>query len=90
MEDIKDEIRKACPDIVDDGSRPFRAYWTGYGSLGLEATIEAHFRIKLLSDQFWQNRQNMLVAINKAVKRNGMEFAVVDEKIVNAMFKNVR
>jgi hypothetical protein len=89
MDDIKEEIRQACHEVIEDGSRPFRAYWTRYGTMGLEATVEAHFRIKLLGDPFWQNRQNMLVAINRAVKKNGMEFAVVDEKILRAIYRDI-
>lgn len=90
LEDIKDEIRKACPDVIVDGSRPFRAFWTGYGRTGLEVTIQAHFRIKLVSNDFWVNRQNMLMAINRAVKKNGIEFSVVDEDLLNALYKNIK
>ena len=90
MQDIKDEIRKACPEVIDDGSRAFRAYWTNYGTLGLEVTVEAHFRIRILGDPFWENRQNMLMAINRAVKKNRMEFAVVDDDLVNGIFKNLK
>lgn len=87
MEDIKDEIIKACPEVITDGTRPFRAFWTGYGTVGLEATVDAHFRIKLLGTPFWENRQNMLIAINAAVKKNRMEFLAVDEKLFNALYK---
>ena len=88
LEDIKNEIRLACPEVIDDGTRPFRCYWTGYGPTGLEVTIEAHFRIKLLGEDFWINRQNMLMAINRAVRRNQIEFSVVDEDLLNAIYKN--
>lgn len=90
MEDIKNEIKVACPEVIVDGSRPFRAYWTGYGTLGLEVHVEAHFRIKLLGVPFWENRQKMLVAINDAVKKNGMEFAAVNEELLNAILKKAK
>lgn len=88
MQDIKDEIVKACPEVITDGSRPFRAFWTGYGPAGLEVTVDAHFRIKLLGNPFWENRQNMLIAINKAVKKNKMEFVALDERLFKALYKN--
>ncbi|CAB9504732.1 Mechanosensitive ion channel [Seminavis robusta] len=85
MDDIKDEIRKACPQLIEDGSRPFRAFWTSYGTTGLEATVEAHFRVKLLGDPFWENRQNMLIAINRAVKKNRVELVhLLDEEFFQA------
>ena len=87
MEDIKEEIIKACPDVITDGSRPFRAFWTGYGPVGLDVTVDAHFRIKLLGNPFWENRQNMLIAINKAVKKNRVEFLAVDERLFQVLFK---
>jgi len=87
LEDIKDEIRTACPDVIDDGTRPFRAFWTGYGKTGLEVTVEAHFRIKLLGNDFWVNRQNMLMAINRAVHKNKIEFSVIDQEILSAIYK---
>ena len=87
LEDIKEEIIKACPDVILDGSRPFRAFWTGYGQSGLDVTVDAHFKIKLLGNPFWENRQNMLIAINKAVKKNKMEFLAVDEKLLDALYK---
>jgi small-conductance mechanosensitive channel len=87
LEDIKDEIRKSCPEVIDDGSRPFRAYFTNYNSFWLDCIVDAHFRVKLLGDAYYENRQNMLLAINRAVKKNNIEFALVDEEMVNALFK---
>lgn len=77
LEDVKNEIKDACPELITDGSRPFRVFWSGYNKRGLVVTITCHFRIKLLGDPYWENRQNMMMAINRAVKKNRMEFAVV-------------
>lgn len=90
MEDIKDEIRKACPELIDDGTRPFRCFWTDYGHTGLEVSVNANFRIKLLGDAYYENRQNMLIAIRKAVKKNKMEFAVLDEETIERLYDTMR
>ena len=81
-QDIKDEIRTACPAVIDDGSRPFRVFWCNYDRTGLEVSIDVSFRIKLLSDEYHENRQNMLIAIRNAVKKNDMKFAVIDEDVI--------
>ena len=80
---IKDEIRKVCPRVIDDGSRPFRAFMTGYHADHISAVVDAHFKVPRLGDAFWENRQNVLLAINKAVEDFGMEFAVVDVTAVS-------
>lgn len=41
LEDIKAEIRAACPELIDDGSRPFRAVLSDYQSSHLEVHVEA-------------------------------------------------
>lgn len=58
--------------------------------MGLEVTVEAHFRIRLTTVAFWENRQNMLIAIHGAVKKNKMELVHVDEELLKAIYKNAK
>jgi hypothetical protein len=43
---------------LDDGSRPFRAYWTDYND---ESTWESGHtpRLKPIGDEYWENRQKV-------------------------------
>jgi small-conductance mechanosensitive channel len=75
LDSIKSEIKKRCPRLVRDGSRPFRVYWTGYGEDYLEVVVDTHHNIPPTGDQYYINRQNVLLAINRAVKDHGIEFA---------------
>jgi small-conductance mechanosensitive channel len=77
LKDIKTEIRANCPAIITDGSRPFRCYWTGYNSDHLEVMVDAHFRIKPVGDVYYENRQRVLQAIDRAVKKSKMEFHII-------------
>ena len=72
-QDIKAEIRTACPSIITDGSHPFRCYWDNYGKDGLEVFVNAHFRIPPVGDAYYENRQECLLAIDRAVRKNGIE-----------------
>ncbi len=72
LENIKASIRTACPELIDDGSRPFRAVWTDYGSNYLEVQVEAHFNIPPISPDYHANRETMLHSINGAVKESGI------------------
>jgi small-conductance mechanosensitive channel len=71
---IKEEIRLACPALITDGSRPFRAYWTDYNDEYLGVMVDTHFRLKPIGDEYWENRQKVLQAIDKAVKKVGVSF----------------
>jgi small-conductance mechanosensitive channel len=76
LESIKEEIRESCPALITDGSRPFRAVWTDYGEDNLQVEVDAHFRIKPVGDDYWHNRQRVLQAINRAVRKAGLSFNV--------------
>jgi len=74
LQDIKTEIRSSCPTVITDGSRPFRVFWTSYQADHLEVVVDAHFRIKPVGDAYHENKQNVLQAINRAVKKNNVNF----------------
>lgn len=76
LKDIKKEITAACPELISDGSRPFRAHFTSFGPDHLEVRVDCHFEVKPVGDDYWDNRQRVLLAIQKAVKKHDMEFAI--------------
>lgn len=76
VEDIKEEIRAACPHVIADGSRPFHVHFTSYGPDYCEVRVNAHFDIKPVGDEYWDNRQRVLLAIQKAVKNHDVNFAI--------------
>lgn len=76
VENIKQEIKSACPQLISDGSRPFRVHFTGYGPDHCEVRVNAHFDIKPVGNDYWDNRQRVVVAIQKAVKKHDMDFAI--------------
>ena len=71
--DIKSEIRAACPSIITDRIFPFRCYWINFGSDYLEVFVNAHFRIPPVGDAYYENRQQCLIAIDRAIRKNGIE-----------------
>ena len=74
VEDIKQEIQATCPELITDGSRPFRCYFANYKEDHLEVNVDTRFRIKPVGDAYFQNRQKVLLAINQAVRNNDMKF----------------
>lgn len=71
---ILEEIKLSCPQVITDRSRPFRAFWTGYREDYLEVTIDTHFNLKPVGQEFAENKQRVLEAIYRAVKKSKAEF----------------
>jgi hypothetical protein len=69
LDDIQTEIRKGCPNLIDDGSKPFICHWTDIGKDDVEITIETHHQIPRLSATYWVNRQECLAAISRAIEK---------------------
>lgn len=74
LENIKEEIKQACPKLITDGSRSFRAHWVNYEADHLQVVVDAHFDIKPTGSEYHENRQNVLEAIYRAVKKTGVHF----------------
>jgi len=75
MESIRKELQKSCPRLITNGSRPFRVFWTDINEDHLEVMVDTHHRIAPIGDAYWQNRQAVLMAIQRAIKKNDLELA---------------
>jgi MscS family membrane protein len=80
LDEIKREISSTCPMVVSDGSKPLRAYFKSYGNSFLEVEVDVRLRCQPGGEDFKKARQEVLLAIDRAVKRNNVKFAVVKEK----------
>jgi hypothetical protein len=79
LEDIKREIRSACPMLIDDSSEPFRVHWTDLDGDKAVISIESHYRIPRLGNEYWENRQELLAAISRAVEKYNTDAAANDD-----------
>lgn len=75
VQDVQTELKQACPKLITDGSRPFRVHWTDYQTDHLTVAINSYYRILFGSDEYWDNRMEVLSAVNRAASRNGIRFA---------------
>ena len=73
FDDIKAEIQKSCPTIITDGSHPFQCYWVNFGKDHVEVRVNVHFRISPVGDRYYENRQECLMAIDRAIRNNEIE-----------------
>jgi len=76
LDDIKDQIRQSCPELIVDGSKPFQAILTAYEADHISAVVNCHFEIPLASGKFAENRQQVLLAIARALEKNSVSFAL--------------
>ena len=79
MDEMLQEISTACPTLITDGSRPCRIHMTNFHGDHIEVVLNLHFRIRPVGDNYWNNRQQALMAIGRAVQRSKLEFAMVPE-----------
>jgi len=75
VKSIKSEIELTCPELITDGSRPFRVHWDAFEKGCLDISIDCRFRIPPGTDAYYDNRQSMLEAIAKASKKCGVTYA---------------
>jgi hypothetical protein len=75
VQNIKNEIEKTCGDaLVTDGSRPFRVILSRLGEGFIEVKVDARFRISPVADDYFYNKQEVLMAISRAVTESGAAF----------------
>ena len=72
--EIKKEISRSCPAVVIDGSKPFRAYFHEYADDHLKVVVDVRMNVTPDSDTYYRNREQVLLAIGRAVKQMKMKF----------------
>jgi len=73
---IKEEIRSSCPEVVTDGSHPFRVVWSNFEADHLEVSVDCRLRCPPIGNKYAEARQNILIAIARAVKKMRFNFAM--------------
>ena len=73
IKDIKAEVEAVAPRLITDKSTPYRVYITEFSSSGIKVEFDSHYHISPIGDAYWENRQEVLKAISRAVKKNGVE-----------------
>jgi len=79
VDEIKREIINSCPAVVTDGSKPFRVYFHEYADCFLKVKVDVRMIATHNSNSYFHNREQVLLAIGRAVKRMKMKFAVLTE-----------
>jgi small-conductance mechanosensitive channel len=74
--DIKREIRASCPKLVVDGSKSFNAVVSKYEPDHVQCQVNCHFEIPPGTTEFVLNREEVLLAIARAVEENDIRFAI--------------
>ena len=71
---ILEEIKESCPEIITDGSRPYRAVWSSFREDHLEVLIDVHFHLPPSGVKYANNRMKVNEAIYRAVQKSHCEF----------------
>lgn len=72
----------ACPKLITD-SRAFRVNWREIEKDHLTLNVDAHFNVPAAGTPYWDNRQEVMMAIARAAERNKVEFAIPRVEVKN-------
>jgi small-conductance mechanosensitive channel len=73
--DIKKAILDSCDKVISDATRKLSVYWTGYSATGLEVVVNCKLSVPPKTGAYNEARQEIMEAIARAVRRNGVEFS---------------
>ncbi len=76
LDEIIKEIRTSCSMVVKDGSKPLRANLQKFGLSELVVEFEAVLNCSPGTLQFQNGRQEVLLAIDRAVRRLGKQLKI--------------
>lgn len=76
LRSIEEEIKRTCEETPEHHLMSVRALWTEYKEDHLEAVVSAQFALNPTGQQYSETKHVMLQAIARAVKKNGVEFAI--------------
>lgn len=76
LAEMKEEIRKSCPKLIDDGTKGFSCLLQSYEPDHVSACVSCHFNIPPSSGEYSENRQQVLLAIARAMRNHNVEFAL--------------
>jgi len=76
LEEIKTEIKTACPTLITDDSRSFTVVMTDYKEDHISVNVDTHHAVKPNCNEYDETRQYVLEAIARVMKRNDMKFAL--------------
>lgn len=81
--DILNEIKRTCPKVVADGSRPFRAQWRDFANSYLIIVVDAHFDQRPACNGYWVLREQVLQAIMRTCVRHEIQFVHEGHNVYN-------
>mmetsp|Transcript_34976 Transcript_34976/g.76507 ORF Transcript_34976/g.76507 Transcript_34976/m.76507 type:complete len:449 (+) Transcript_34976:251-1597(+) len=76
QKDIRKQVQEDCPLLITDGSRPCRVHWKEFSDDHIEVGVDFRFRIPIIGNAYHDNKEKCNLAIAKAMKKNGVEFAI--------------
>lgn len=76
LQDIKEEIKAACPKLITDGSKPFAAVLASYEADHIQTIVNVHFNIQPFSQEYSDTKEAVLLAIARAAQKNNVKFAI--------------
>lgn len=73
--EIKEAIKRECPHLIADGTRPFRAHLREIFPDYLKIVVDARFNLPPIGSRHYDNRHKVLELICKVLQKNNITLA---------------
>lgn len=74
LEAVKEEIANSCSPLIKD--KAFRAFISSFERDYVEVTVNCSFLLPPTGEDFWRNRHDMFLAIDRGVKKSCITYAI--------------
>ena len=74
LEAVKEEIANSCSPLITD--KAFRAFISSFERDYVEVTVNCSFCLPPTGEDFWRNRHDMFLAIDRGVKKSCITYAI--------------
>jgi len=71
---VKEEIAEACPTLIKEG-KPFQAMISSFEFDHVEVIVTTYYNLPPTGEEFWKNRQEMFLAIDRGVMKSKLQYA---------------
>lgn len=77
LDALKEEIRRTCPELISDGSRPFRAQLRNFEADHLAVVIDFHFaNVRPGGDAYYELVQRVMQTVDEVMNSRGLTYAL--------------
>lgn len=82
--EIKATVKKECPELISDGTRPFRVTMRQMLPDHLLVVIDSHFNLPPVGEAYYNNLHHVLELVGKVLQKNQITLATPQYRLATS------